>query len=164
MELQRRESLGFHSEIWYSGISGRSVPLSGLPRPMAVRPLQKIGWRKSGSLPDITQSYRRLSQLNVTQTSGIMRSPSHYTPEMTSGTELQLIRSLSSFRQIDPASTTLGSTKSGITGRSVPLSGLPRSRTVRPLQKIGWRKSGSLPNLYQPKVPTLAFILVRVVI
>ena len=85
--LQRHEYSGFHPEVWLDRISGRSVPLSGLSRPKAVRPLQKIGWRKPGSLPDLTQSSPRLSHLDVTQTSGITRSPSHYTPKVTSDPE-----------------------------------------------------------------------------
>ena len=53
----------------------------------------------------------------------------------------------SSFRRINPATITFGSTKSEITGRSVPASGLSRLRAVGPLQKLAWRKSGSLPDL-----------------
>ena len=56
---------------------------------------------------------------------------------------------LSSFRRIDPTTTTLKSTKSEVTGQSEPLSGLSRPRAMGPLRKIGWRKSGSLPDLTQ---------------
>ena len=60
-----------------SEITGRSVLLYGLSCPRAVRPFQNIGWRRSRSLPDLTQSYRRLSHLDVTQTFETMRSLSH---------------------------------------------------------------------------------------
>ena len=64
--LQRQEYSGFHPDIWLNRISGWSIPLSGLSRPKAVRPLQKIRWRMSGSLPDLTKSSPRLSHLDVT--------------------------------------------------------------------------------------------------
>ena len=54
---------------------------------------------------------------------------------------------LLSFRRIDLATTTFGSTKSEITGGSVPPSGLASLRVVGPLLKHGRRKSGSHPIL-----------------
>ena len=62
-----------------SRLTGRSVPLFGLVRLRLVGPLQKLRWREPGSLPVPTQSSQRLSHLDVTQLSGIMRFPSHYT-------------------------------------------------------------------------------------
>ena len=62
-----------------SRLTGQSVPLSGLVRLRTVEPLQKLGWREPGFLPESTQSSQRLSHLDVTQLSGIMRFPSHYT-------------------------------------------------------------------------------------
>ena len=113
-------------------------------------PLQKIGRRESRFLPDLTQSSQRLSHLDVTQTSGIMMSPSPFPPEMTSDPEILTVPVLLfPFRRIDPAITTFGSTESEITGRPVPLSGLVRLRAVGPLQKLGRRESGSLPDLTQ---------------
>ena len=53
-----------------------SVSLSGLSRLRTVGPHQKLGRHETGSLLDLTQSSQRLSHLNVTQTSGIMMSPS----------------------------------------------------------------------------------------
>ena len=45
--------------------------------------------------------------------------------------------------------TTFGSTESGLTRRSVPLSKPVRLRTVGPLQKLGWHEFGSLSDLTQ---------------
>jgi len=53
------------------------------------------------------------------------------------------------FGRIDPANTTFGSTESGLTGQSVPSPGLICPKTVGPLQKLGWRESGFLPDLTQ---------------
>ena len=67
------------SDSTESRLTGRSVPLSGLVRLRTMGPLQKLGWREPGFLPESTQSSQRLSHLDVTQLSGIMRFPSHYT-------------------------------------------------------------------------------------
>ena len=96
LRLQRHEYSGFHPGIWLNGISGRSVPLSRLCRPKAMNPLKKIGCRKPGSLPDLTQSSPHVSHLDVTQTSKIMRSHSHDTPEVTSDPKSLLFWSFSS--------------------------------------------------------------------
>ena len=87
LRLQRHEYFGFHPEIWLNGISGWFIPLSGLKCLRAVGPLQKLGRHESGSLPDLTQSSQRLSHLDFTQTSIIVRSPSQYTLEMASDPE-----------------------------------------------------------------------------
>ena len=68
-----------------SETTGRFVLLSSLTLLRAVRPLQNIGWRKSGSLSDLTHSSQLLSHLDDTQTSGIMRFPSHYTQKGSLG-------------------------------------------------------------------------------
>jgi hypothetical protein len=111
-----------------------------------VGPLQKFRWRGSGSFPDLTQSSQRLSHLDVTQIFGLVMSHSPFSPEMVPPPGILTYFGVSpSF----PTSTALGSTKSGLTGRSVPFSGLVRPRTVEPLQKLGWRESGFLPDFTQ---------------
>ena len=64
-----------------SRLTGRSAPLSRLVRLRTVGPLQKLEWREHGFLPKSTQSSQRLSHLDVTQLSEIMRFPFHYTPK-----------------------------------------------------------------------------------
>lgn len=89
-------------------------------------------------------TYRRLSHLDVTRTSGTMRSPFYYNgDDLWSGIPT-VLAPLSSFRRIYPATTTLCSTKS-----KIPLFGLSRPRAMGPLHKIEWHKSGSLPDLTQ---------------
>ena len=116
-------------------------------------PQQKLRRHEIGSLPDLTQSSQRLSHLDVTQTSGIMMSPSPFPPKMFpptwnpnySGPSLPLLTDQSGYHYL----RSFGSTESELTGRSVPFSGLVRPRTVEPLQKLGWHESGSLPDLTQ---------------
>jgi hypothetical protein len=115
-----------------------------------VGPHQKLRRHEIGSLPDLTQSSQRLSHLDVTQTSGIMMSLFPFPPEMVPPLGILTIPVLLfPFCRIDPAITTFGSTESELTGRSVPLSGLVRLRTMGPLQKLGRHESGSLPDLTQ---------------
>ena len=56
-----------------SELTGRPVPLSRLVHLRTVGPLQKLGRPEFGSLPDLTQFFQRLSHLDVTQPSEIMR-------------------------------------------------------------------------------------------
>jgi hypothetical protein len=96
------------------------------------------------SLDKIPSHLRRLSLIDIMQASGIVRLHSHYSL-MVSGF-LPLVLHLSGFSspsdRSDPA-TGRENTKSEISGRSVPLSGLPRPATERP----HWRSDGLGPNL-----------------
>jgi hypothetical protein len=107
------------------------------------------------SLDKIPSPLRRLSLIDVMQASGTARLHSHYSL-LVSGF-LPPVPYLSGFfspsDKSDPAASI--ETKSEISGRSVPLSGLPRPATERPHR----RSDGLGPNLLGQTIqsPTPAF-------
>jgi hypothetical protein len=140
------------SGVRRSRITGRPVPLSGLPLPATVGPHQKIRWRKFKHLP---QPYPALTTaIPHGSYTGIRNR--EVSPPTTTQNMVNPIRhpNLSSFSPSSDRPIRLMDVRGPefrTTGRPVPLSGLPLPATVGPHQEIGWRKFGYLPQPY----PTL---------
>ena len=69
--------------VFTSGITGRPVPLSGLPHLGLVRPLRLPDGVSPNVFANLAQSLTGLFHIDIMQTSGIVRLYSHYTPKVT---------------------------------------------------------------------------------
>ena len=133
-----------HLGITKSGITGRPVPLSGLPRPQTVRPHRQLDGVSPNLFATLIQSFtavfwhRRYANIRNNEASLPLhtRWPS-WSGTLTYPNFLPILTDGFGYRH-------LGITKSGITGRPVPLSGLPRPQTMRPHRQL----DDVSPNLF----------------